>query len=405
MTFDTELQALDVPEHRPGFFDELRDALAERETSAARPRLLLVAAVAVVLAGVLAFSLTRGSEVASAAQVQAAVARALASTGSISGVFVNNESGDPSAPGVRWRFVTSSTGAFRIDGLTFPAERVYDPGTNVESSSDGSLFVRRIGLAPGPPDSAPADFVIQRGLGSVVAALAAANDPKVTAITYDGRPAWLLTTRTRIVTVDRATGVPVRNDWLHHGRVTLEWRIEGLRVSPKVTPIKPHERVTHPAGNVQTYDAGFRRVSLSEAKRLAGYAPLVPQHLPTGFKLSAVAFAPNSRATGWEDGGNPPSRDVVSLLYRRGFDEIIVTTRRTGSSVASWRDPLQVSRVATSQPEPVVFTGGVLDGPGGELVLEPDALPHIWTAGPKLVVTIAGTVDRAELLKVATSLH
>ena len=178
----TALLELDVPPHRPGFFDELRDQLrdgAPRVARRPRPRLLALAAAAAIVAGALAFSLTRGSGVASAAQVRAAVERALGSTGSISGVFVNNESGDSQAPGVRWRFVASSTGAFRIDGHSAPSERVYDPATNVESTSDGPLFVRRAGLAPGPPDSAPADFVVSRGLGSVVAALASARDPKV----------------------------------------------------------------------------------------------------------------------------------------------------------------------------------------------------------------------------------
>ncbi len=402
MTPDPALLELEAPEHRPGFFDELRDELRPRANRFTRPRLLLVAAVVAIVAGALAFSLTRGSEVAAAAQVQAAVERALASTGSISGTFINNESG-PERADVRWRFVANSTGAFRIDWLSPSSERVYDPVTNVESTSAWSLFVRRTGLAPGPPDSGPADFVMQRGLGAVVAALAAASDPKVEEITYAGRPAWLLSTPDRRVTVDRETGVPVRNELLRNGNVVSEWRIEGLRVSPTVAEIKPLE--PRPEQDTQTYDAGFQAVSLSDAQRLAGYAPLVPQHVPAGFKLAAVAFAANSRVTGEEGGGNPPSRDVISLAYRRGFDEIIVTTRRTGSSPGDWRDPLQVSTVVSSTPERVTFTGGALAGQSGQLVLEPDALPHIWTVNPKLVVTIAGTVDGAELLKVANSLQ
>lgn len=396
MTFDTELRELDVPEHRPGFFDQLREEIGKgTPTRATRPRLLLVAAAAAIVAGALAFGLTRGSEVAAAAQVQAAVERALASKGTISGVFVNHETGD-----VRWRFAATSTGAFRIEGLTFPSVRVYDPATNVESTSDGSLFARRTNLAPGPPDSGPADFVIQRGLGSVVAALAAAGDPKVENVTYDGRAAWLLTTPNRLVTVDRETGVPVRNQLLRDGKVTSEWRIEGLQVSSAVQAIEP---LQPKAGqDTQTYDAGFSTRSLTDGAR---ESQLFPRHVPAGFTPSRMAYAPSSRGTGEEDGGNPPSHDVFSLAYRRGFDEIVITARRTGSSAADWRDPLQASTVLTSKPEQVTFTGGALAGQKGWLVLEPDALPHIWTAGPKLVVTIAGTVDRAELLKVANSLH
>lgn len=411
------LLELEVPEHRPGFFDELRDGLGGRSPArVARPRLLLVAAVAAVVAGALAFSLTRGSDVASAAQVRAAVERALASTGSISGVFVNNESGDPDAAGVRSRFTASSTGAFRLDGLTFASVKAYDPATNVESISDddGSLFVRITGLAPGPPDSAPANLVAYaRGLGSVVAALAAASDPKVEEVTYDGRPAWLFSAPTgnegeqRRVTVDRETGVPVRNDLIRDGKISSGWRIEGLRVSPTVTAIAPLE--PRPGQDTTTYDVGFRRVSPSEARSLAEYTPLVPQHLPSGFTLSAVAYAASSHATFEEDGGNPPSLDVVSFAYRRGFDEIVVTTRRTdsspGTSAADWQDPLHVSTAPASEPAQITFTGGELAGQTGKLVIEPDELPHIWTAGPELVVTVAGTIDRDELLQVANSLQ
>ena len=122
----TALRKLDVPDHRPRFFDELR---GELESTAARRRrvglLAPAAAVAAVAALAVAFALTRGSETASAAAVRAAVAHALASDGSISGVFVNNETGNPKASGTRWRFVVSSSRAFRIDGLGAHSRLVY----------------------------------------------------------------------------------------------------------------------------------------------------------------------------------------------------------------------------------------------------------------------------------------
>jgi hypothetical protein len=383
MTLDTELRELDVPAHRPGFFDELREELGRDTTRRARlrPRLLLIAATAAIAVGALVFGLTRGSEVASAAQVRAAVERAFASTGSISGVFVDNESVDPDAAGVRWQFTANSDGSFRIDGLTSDSERAYDAATNVESTSDGSVFVRHTGLAPGPPDAAPVDFAVESDLGSAVAALAAARNPVVEEITYDGRPAWRLAdeigSEGRVAIVDRGTGVPVRVELLTDGKLTSGWRIEGLRVSPTVTAIPPLE--PRPGQDTQTDDAGFRDVSLDEARSLAEYTPLVPPYLPAGFTLSTIAYAasvPAMRA-------NPPSRDVISLAYRRGLDEIVVTTRRTGSSAADWHDPVTVS-----------FVAGV-----GE------DWPHFWYAGPKLVVTVAGTVDNAELSKVTKSLQ
>jgi hypothetical protein len=381
------LLELEVPEHRPAFYDDLAGQLERRS---ARSRVWLLAPATALAAGVavaLAVTLTRSSEVASAASVRAAVEHAFMSDGSLSGVFVYN--------GTRWRFVTSSTGAYRIEGPTPQSLRVYDPAKNVESTSDASLFVRRVGLAPGPPDAGPANFVMQRALGSVVAALAAARDPRVEEVTYAGRPAWLLRTATRLVTVDRETGVPIRNQALRDGTVTSEWRIQDLEVSsdvPTIEPLQPGSGQTP-----LTYDAGFRRISPADA-------PLVPEDLPAGFEPARAAFAENSRPTGEEGGGNPTSRDVVSLSYRRGFDEIVVTTRRTGASPDAWKDPLQVSTIATNAPEQVTFTDGALQGRQGHLVLEPDALPHIWAVTPAVVVTIAGNVTSDELLQVANSL-
>ena len=380
------LLLLEVPEHRSHFYEDLREKLARK-----RPRawtLAPAAAAVAVLAVAIGFALTQGSSVASAADVRAAVEHALASTGSISGVFVSDGS-------VRWRFVATSSGAFGITGVTTHSERVYDPVHNVEANSDGSLFVRRVGLAPGPPDGAPADFVLERSLGSVVAALAAAHDPKVEEVTYAGRPAWLLRGDERLITVDRETGVPVRNEVLRDGRVVSEWRIDGLEVTSDVQTIDPLE--PRADQSPQTYDAGFRPIPLAKA-------PLVPERLPAGFELDRVAAAESSRPTGEEGGGNPPSRDVVSLSYRRGFDEIVVTTRHTGARPEAWKDPLQVSTVTTGHPEQVAFANGALQGRHGYLVLEPDALPHIWAVTPELVVTIAGNVTSDELLQVANSL-
>jgi hypothetical protein len=407
MTLGTALLELEVPEHRPGFFDELRDELGPRATGVARPRLLLVAAAVTVVAAALAFGLTRGSNVAAAAQVRAAVERALASTGSISGISVS-ESSTPGEPVQRVRFVLSSTGAFRVEELGTGSSFVYDPVRNTETSSDHTEFRRIVGLSAGPPDEGPTFFASEIGLGSVIAALAQAHDPTVENVTYEGRPAWLLRMPTaddheqEMVTIDRATGLPVRRQWLHDGHLAHEQRIEHLRVSatePRITAPAPAR-----GQSVSVENAGFRHTSLAGARAAAGYSPLVPKQLPRGFTLAEIVFASSSPATGGsaEAGGiNPPSQDVISLAYRRGFDEIVVATRRTGPDPSAWTDPLPDSTVASR----VTFTGGALAGESGYLAVAPDEIPHVWAAGPDLVVTIAGTVDSAELLEVANSLQ
>jgi hypothetical protein len=317
-------------------------------------------------------------------------------------VFVNRE--QAAGGESRWGFEFRSSGSFRITGLgpNNPTVLEYDPGLNVEASSDEGLFVWRSGLAPGWPDAAPAGWVVRRDLGSVVAALAADPDADVEEGLYRGLPVWILRTPTgnpgeeREITVDRETGIPVRDRRFRDGRFAGEWRIENLRVNAgrdEVFRLEPRKGQT-----VTRYDMGFDRMTLDRAATIVGYEPLAPKWLPSGFELSDVGVAEAARPTGGEAHRNPDSRDVVSISYRRGLDQIVVTTRRTGPSPERWRDPVVGSSVRATQPEPVDVAGH-----DGELVIDPNSVPHVWAVAGDLVVTIAGNANRDELLRIAGS--
>jgi hypothetical protein len=112
--------------------------------------------------------------------------------------------------------------------------------------------------------------------------------------------------------------------------------------------------------------------------------------------------ARESAPTGAE-GGNPPSRMVVSLAYRRGLDEFLVTTRLAGNG--DWSDPLATGEGFPDRPVRIVLHGGALDGAGAELLIRPRGIPHVWTASDGLVVTVGGDLGRAELVRVAESLE
>jgi outer membrane lipoprotein-sorting protein len=395
------LRELEVPEHYEGFDTELRSRLGRRPR---RVWALAAAAVLVVIAATLALALPRESDVASAAEVREAIRDGLASAKSLSGVFVNREAGGEN----RWSFLVTRSGSFRIDSRKHGTHLVYDAGRNVEYYSDGPNFVRRLGLAPGAPDSDAAEWVLQRGLGSVVAVYAAAGDPEVAETEHAGRSAWLLHTGTgnegdlRRLTVDQETGIPVRDTLFHKGRLVSEWRIESLRVNDgsagqfTIEPVRKQE--------VVQYDMGFRRVDLEDVEAAVGYEPLVPRSLPNGFELNEVAVAEKSRPTGDEQRQNPESREVVSLAYRSGFDEIVITTRLTGADRARWGDPLLGSSLTTRKGETVTLDDGALEGERGELLIDPNSVPHIWVVTDDLVVTIAGNLDRDELLEIAESL-
>lgn len=432
------LAELDVPEHRLTFDAELAWRLSgEHELQAPRParrRLAWGLRAAAVAAAVSLIVLVAGlaeddrvpdvarTEVASAAEVKAAVRAGLARARTMAGVVVSD---GPQADDVnRWRFVLSADGDFRLVGLTLPDKLAYDASSGIERSLNSSasaggpaaFAVERRGLAPGPPDPAPATWLLPRDLGAVVRALLAADDARVREISYEGRPAWRLAidvTPNAIVpdfsgdrlelTVDRATGVPVRVVETRRGSFVRELRIEELAVDQPVAARA--FALDFPGGaEVARSDDGFRRVRLGGVRGAAGYAPLVPGWLPRGFELTEVAVAPGTGTPTGVEGGNPASEDVVSLSYRRGFDQLLVTTRRSGPDPARWSDPLATGEGFVDDPETVVLGAGALADARAELLVAPRSTPHLWTVAAGLVVTVNGDLTRADLVRVAESL-
>lgn len=101
-------------------------------------------------------------------------------------------------------------------------------------------------------------------------------------------------------------------------------------------------------------------------------------------------------------GANPPSRGVVSLVYRHGFEQLTVTTRvRTRGG---WRDPF-ASPWFDFRPRRLALRDGALAGARAELVVDARTTPHLWALGKHLVVTVAGDARPAELVRMASSLH
>ncbi len=443
----TALRELDVPEHRPGFRAaveaRLREGAVARVPSPPagrhrrRPRQPvprpgpwtwgLSAAAVIALAVLVVTSSLPGTRprVASAAEVRRAVARAWAEADSVSGVLVWR-GGEVFDGGTRrWSFILTASGDFRLDDLTRDGSVVYDAQRGVERNlgpsesipGSGVLFAsERGGLPPGPPDQGPFSYTfLQRGLGSVVRALASGGGGSVSETTYEGRPAWLLDTDIRAnllvpeqspnhlrVTVDQETGLPVRVIATNDGRFVWESRIEEPRVDQK--PAADAFRLDFPSGTeVFRDDLGFRRVSVDEIEGIVGYDPLVPSWLPEGYEVAEITASRKGLPTGAE-AGNPPVGDVVSLSYRRGLDQFIVTTRPVGPDPSLWGDPLASGEGLRDEPEHVRLGSGALAGREGELLIDPLAIPHVWVMDERLVVTVSGDLTREELLRVAESL-
>ena len=436
------LRALEVPEHRPDFHARLHYLLAEdrrarlaeerRRTRVRRRRIawtVRLAAVAAIVTAAVVVGLPRtetGPEPATAAEVKARVAHALSSARTMRGEIAYHAT-DPltGTSRTRWSFAMTAKGDFRLKEADGESDIAYDATDGVERSLNESASIQdeptlfaaeRTGLAPGRPDPGPSDWLLQRDLGAVVRALEAAHDPRVQTATYDGRSVWKVDVPVPTnaiypdadrfeITIDQETGIPVLVIATLDGKFKSELRVEKLAVDSGVGAGDFGLRFP-PKIPVQRTDAGFRRVPLDQAAAAVGYAPLVPSSVPDGYRLAEVAVARRSLQTGVE-GGNPISRDVVSLSYRRGLDQFIVTTRlrHIPGWPDEWSDPLGTGEGFRDEPEKITLTAGELSGSSADLLIAPRNVPHLWTLTDRLVVTVSGDLSRAELISVAESLR
>jgi hypothetical protein len=187
----------------------------------------LSAAAIVAIAVLVVTSTLPGTRprLANAAQVREAVAHAWATAKNVSGVLVSRT---PEGGTQRWSFFLTSEGDFRLGDLTRGGSVVYVAGKGLERSLNPSESIQgsgarfaseRRGVSPAPPGACLR--VLDRGLGSVVRALAAGAGGTVKEVTYEGRKAWLLDTDIHVnlivptlspnhlrVTVDQESGSP-----------------------------------------------------------------------------------------------------------------------------------------------------------------------------------------------------
>jgi len=336
---------------------------------------------------------------------------------------------------IAYTFAYTERGDFRLHGLTHREELAYDANSGVERQysvdADGIVSAGvTTGLAPGLPDPPPSDWIVGRRYGSVVRALRETQDGVVRRLEHEGRSAWrldvdvqpssivpeLTADHLRIV-VDQETGFPVAIAEEKQGRVLRRTTLDELEVNGELPP--GVFTLEFPAeAQPNRIDLGYSRIELSEVAATVGYAPLVPGWAPDGYELAEVAVARHGGPTGSE-GGNPSSEMVVSLSYRRGLDQFLVTTRLTnppswfvegdGESLLdpknAWGDPLATGEGYRDEPEPVTLAGGALDGVKAKLVIVPRGIPHLWALTDELVVTVSGDLSRDELLRVAHSLE
>ncbi|MGH9226000.1 MAG: hypothetical protein ACRD2W_19930 [Acidimicrobiales bacterium] len=449
------LRQLDVPPGREDFYPRLIARLeAEAEHAQAKPMRsrwrwttgspLWLGAAAAVLVVVLLVSWVglpggrlgpRRAEAITADEVRARVDAALARLRTLTGELhidyypsvPDPPPYDPAVPDRRppehFTFALTAAGDFRVDGL-------HDNSLTAYSSAQGSqrsfstapgastLATELTGLAPGPPDPSPTPTELSRSLGSLVRSFLRTNaDVPVEESSYDGRAAWRLVVPASVgnradeldVTVDQQTGFPLRvieKTGLPGGAerfVSRDLRLSKLVVDGPLTPDTFVPPYPPGAPAVRPVDRGYQRVQQRDVAAAVGYAPLVPQRVPSGFELAEVAVATAGAPTAT---GNPPSRNVVAMAWQRGFDRVVVTTRETGPDRSRWKDPFAAEDPRTTGvPEPITVATGAVAGGVGEFSLPTESGPHAWVATDRFVVTVAGDLTREELLTILGSLE
>lgn len=426
------LRALEVPAHRPDFWDRLLerlgadeggDELARRRMRRARRRWSGLGVVAVGIAALILVTVglpgrVLGPQVASAQEVTRRAARAVATARTVSGqAEVHEVDVQGNASDRRVSFTLDRAGDVRTDDLSDGTSESYRAETGTRRTlreTGGSVVaIEETGLPPGEPDGTGPDSFLRRDLAGVVQALVEAEDASVRETTFDERPAWRLVadvTPNLIgpsadgieVVVDRATAIPVEITEKRAGAVVRRVRVLGLAVDRPVPP-GTFELAFPPEAAVSHADGGFRRTTLEGAAAVVGYRPAVPSALPDGFQVSEVAVATSAPPTGAE-GLNPPSRQVVSISYRRGLEGVIVTTRTTGPDPFAWSDPFR-GEGQVSRSEAVTIRGGAFDGALGEVIVDALGLPHLWALGPDQVLTLSGDLGRDALVAAAGSMR
>jgi hypothetical protein len=201
--------------------------------------------------------------------------------------------------------------------------------------------------------------------------------------------------------VDQASGFPLKVTETLAGRFLYELRLSNLIVD---SPVDPSTFVLNmPTGpNVAHIDYGFRATLLDQVAAVVGYQPVLPTDIPAGYRIAQITVARQSQATGSE-GLDPPSRNVVSVAFRRGFDLIVVSTRSTGVNRSAWYDPMGTGEGVADQPQRFTVAQGALADAAAELVVTPGGTPHVWAINDHLVVTVSGDASRDELTRMIAS--
>jgi hypothetical protein len=344
----------------------------------------------------------------------------------------------------------ATTGVRRSWGAGFDRLMVAPPGAYENESEvplervEAAVFVdarEEIGCDPTEgsvesmnypvPDLGPTQF------SGVVYALRASGDAALLTTTFDGRPAWVVSCPVApqpaaqgddpwpngrdgddslMITIDKATGLPVRSQKLAGDKVGADWALMNLQVDVRV----PEDTFTidFPSGlyrdepvssstTITRVDNGFRPVTLDQVESAIGRAALVPTHVPSGYELAQIAVKQRGASPGDDAFGT-----TLALRYGRGFDSLAVKTQMMNPVVASrrsfiTRDPFIDDNWpgSTDSRTPIELTSGALAGAEGFVVVGPLTTPHLWAVKDGMLLMVGGDASVEQLVAVSDSIE
>ncbi len=460
-----QLQTVTEPEHGPTYWGQVQARIArESAEERLRPSLgarlrglvahrrlslaLATAALAIVAAAVVLFGLpaatdTTGPQPVSASEVLRRALHALSNGRTLQAVAVLKYAewdmwdGTYTYTRQRYRVYSLADGSYRQESLDRkPADSGSPSGTPripdeiltydatsgvVREYERGRGVIITSGSPVGSPDalpgSGPAGHIIGIDLSAAARAVQAVGAARLSTTTYEGRPLWVVTCSagsvpsrpnvteewpTYVMTIDRETCLPVGLKWIESGVVQLDFRLERMLID---VPIErsAFRLSTPPGARVKRADAGFRRVGLGEIEGLVGYAPLMPESLPSGYSLARTAVATRSTTVN----GYVTGDDVVVLQYARGFDALTITMRKVADpAFAASTDPFDYeSKWSELVRTSVELTAGAFAGTTAQVMILPrSTTPHLWAVKDGRLLTIGGGATQKELIAIANSL-
>jgi hypothetical protein len=327
----------------------------------------------------------------------------------------------------QWRLTVARDGSYRWTSTDGGGDIAFDATTArhvyVTSSGDGATRERpNAFVASAVPVDGPFQGVITPDpLGPIadfVAALARANDLRVTTTIVAGRPAWhydgpIVKDRLGgdgapnhvVADVDPISGVLVQLTRRIDDLVVNRFTASDVTVSDRID--RSRYQLTPPSGSKTTpVMIRFVPQSLDEAAAGLPYDLLVPTQVPDGFTLDSVNSVAVDREVGaptGPEGVNAPSKPVVNMTWRRGAFTFTVTLRPSEGH-PDWNDPLGAEGlVLDAQPVRLPLDGRPpLEG---EVAVDAPIEPHLWGVTGDVVVTVSGDLPKAELERVAGSLQ